>query len=311
MKRSALLPVAFLVVPLALAACASDDGGRSVSSSGGRSDVGFGTRADAPAGAPTVQTFTPATQAFMKAGLQQFSRGDVQWESTRREWIAMGPRESAFLVQTMWGACLAAQARNAPDLVERARHELALIGEPSVRLMADVLATESAGSVMDPATGEEKQIRVDDLQRREAAEVLALIGAPAVAATVDAIDRAQTKSGKRYAIDAVGNMGDRGGAAGAAALADHARDPDDVLRVAAVHGMRNYSDGSTRTALLAALSDADGLVREKAAESLALRRDASAAPALRSAAARAREDGRLAEAKRFDRAADACEKRAR
>jgi hypothetical protein len=258
---------------------------------------------DAPEGAPTIKTFPPETQAFMKAALHQFSVQDPRWESTRREWLAMGPRETEFLVQTMWGGLLASQKRNAPELVERARHELALIGEPSIPLMADVIATGEVGTAYDPGSSEQRPVRVDDMERREAAEVLAIIGPSAVAPTIAALDRAQTKSGKRAALAALGNMGDRGGAEAAGTLVAWSRAEELLHRVEAVSGMRNYTDGATRSALLAALSDEDEIVRIKAAESLWVRKDTSASGAIHDAAERARSQGHLGEANKLERIA--------
>src|SRR6185436_18365373 len=137
----------------------------------------------------------------------------------------------------------------------------------------------------DPSTGEPKAVALDDGQRLEAAEILSLIGAPAAAPTVDALGRAQTKGGKRFALQALGNMGDRGGAAAADTLTEYVRDPDLVLRMEAVHGLRNFKDQGTLDTLVATLSDEDTAVRREAAESLVARRAVSAAPALRAAAA--------------------------
>lgn len=295
MKRLAL---PLLLPVLVLAACASDDAGGGSSSRG--SD-----RGDAPSGAPTVQTFPPETQAFMKAALKQFSDQSPNWESSRREWLAMGDREAQFLVQTMWGGLLNAQQRNAPDLVERARHELALIGEPSIPLMAEVIATGEAGTLRDPATGEDRPIRIDDLQRREAAEVLSIIGAPALPATLEALDRSETKSGRRYALVTIGNIGARGGDTVSRALVEWARAEDVLHRLEAVNGMRNCRDDATRSALFAALSDEEEIVRVRAAESLYGRKDGSAAGAVQAAADRAKGEGRLVEARKLERIASA------
>lgn len=304
MKRTALV----LVPVLLLAACASDDDGRR-GSSGPRWTSS--SRVDAPGGAPTIRTFPPETRAFMQEGLRQFSKSDARWESTRREWLAMGPRESEFLVQSMWAALLAAQERNAPDLVERARHELALIGTPSVPLMASVLRTGTMTSVEDRESGTTREIAVDDQQRQEAAEILSIIGAPAVDATVEALEGADTKAGRRHALNALGNMGERGGPKAAQTLIRWSRDSDDVLRVAAVHGMRNMKDAATMSALVGALGDTEKLVREKAGDALVVRGDRSAVPAIRSAALRAQSEARLDEFRRLSRAAELLEKRGR
>lgn len=300
----------FLLAPvLLLAACSSDDAS---SAGGGRDAARRAATADgaSPSAPPTIRTFPQATQAFMKSALHQFSAQDPRWETTRREWLALGQREAEFLVQQMWGALLAAQTRNAPDLVERARHELALIGEPSVPLMCEVLTT---GTVLieDPRTGEPTPVSIDDLQRREAAEVLAIIGAPAVRATVEALGRAQAKGGKRFALQALGNMGDRGGPEAARALTTYTRDDELILRIEAVRGLRNWKDQATLDTLVGALADAEDLVRIEAAASLVAREAVSAVPALRAAAATARAraeghvgEGHLNEARKMDRAAE-------
>lgn len=298
-----LLPSAVvLFVALGAAACGSDDAVRGGGRFGGPGAAGRRVPA-------TLDTFPAETQTFMKTALRQFSAQDPTWQSTRREWLALGARESDFLVQLIWGALLAGQARNAPDIVERSRSELALIGAPSIPLMAEVLSTGTL-AMTDPATGEEVEVTIDDLQRREAAEVLALVGPVAVPAVIDALERAGTKGGRRAAVQALGSMGDRGGPGAVAALVACSADPDVTIAVESVYGMRNYHDAETRAALLRALAGPEPLVREKAADSLAGRLDASAIPALADAAARARADGRLAEAARIERAARALQRSA-
>jgi hypothetical protein len=289
MKRLLLVPVLVL-----LAACAGD---------GASSGTSRARGGDGPP--PTLRTFPAETQTFMQTGLRQFSAQDPQWEQTRRQWLAMGPRETEFLVQLLWAALVAGQAGNNPEMVERSRAELALVGDPSIPFLLEVLSAENAGTVVDPKTGERVPIAIDDAQRREAGEVLALIGPPALPAVLDALGRAGTKSGRRFALQALGNMGDRGGPDAAAALAQHARDPDLVLAVEAVFAMRNLHDGTTRAALLGALQSPEQLVREKAADSLAGRLDKSVLPDLQAAAGRARAEGRMAEAQRMERAARA------
>ena len=279
---------ACLLLAASLAACAGDGPARSAA--GGSAQ---------PA---TVETFDADQKAFMEQGLRQFSRGDPGWEATRARWIAMGPRASGFLVNAMFSALLQAQAIGSPELVQRARHELVLIGAPSVDFMASVLTTGQVTTVYDREQDKDVPVMVDDDMRREAAEVLALIGAPAADATARAADRAETKSGRRFAIQALGNMGERGGPAASSALVRWARDPDWVLRVAAVEALRSFGDDGTRRVLEAALRDGEDLVREKAAAALAGRRETASLPALRQALAEARAAGRLVETRRLEKA---------
>jgi HEAT repeat protein len=247
----------------------------------------------------------------MKAGLHQFSANDPQWEETRAAWLAKGPDEADFLVRTMWAALLQFQAMNRPQEVERARHELALIGEPSVPLMAEFLAGGTIREATDPQTGERRDLVVDDFARSEAAEVLGLIGKPAAPAVRDALGKAPNKAGKRAALRTLGYIGDRGGAAAYEPLLEYAKVEDDVLRVEAVVALGYFHDETTRAALIQSLSDAEPLVRRKAAESLMNRRDASAAPAVRAAGERARAAGKIAEASEMDQSADWIEKHAK
>lgn len=292
-----------LVIPL-LAACAGDDGGGSRRSAGGGDPRPL--TGDRPSAPPTVASFSADTRAFMEDGLRQFSREDPRWETTRAQWIAMGPREAEFLVQNLWAALLAAQSINQPHLVERARHELALIGPPSVPLMSDVLA---AGSVrMSDASGASREVAIDDMQRAEASEILSIIGGPAVPALADALGRAESKGGKRFLLTTLGNIGDRGGDAASRPLVRFARDPDDVLRIEAVRGLRSFGDDATRNALFAALGDAESLVAVMAAESLVVRKDVAAAPAIRQAAERAKASLRLRDAQKLERCATLLEK---
>jgi len=94
----------------------------------------------------------------------------------------------------------------------------------------------------------------------------------------------------------------RGGETARSTLVGATRDPDWVLRVEAVHGLRSFSDAASRGALEAALGDQDDLVRQKAAESLVTRRETASLPALRQAEAAARGAGRIAEAGRLTEA---------
>ena len=298
-------PTKSLLVVLAaaaslLAGCASEGAGQG---SGGGSPARRGA-----SGPLAFQSFSAATQDFMKAGLHEFSAKDPQWETTRETWLAKGPEETDFLVQLMWGGLLAAQSGNEPKLVEQARHELAKIGEPAVPMLAECLVGGTVFSLPDPETGGTRDVQVDDLARREASEILGLIGAPAVGAVRGALDRAASKSGRRYAIETLGYIGDRGGEAAYQPLLAWARSEDDVLRVAAIRSLRSFSDETTRSALIHALDDGDDLVRRKAAESLMARRDTSAVAHIRAAAERAREAAKLSEAAELDRAASWIEK---
>ncbi len=286
--------IAVLAACLAAAAGCASEGG-----SGGR-DAGGASAPDLQPG--TSGSFSAETRRFMADGLRAFSRNDPGWDQTRARWLALGPRESQFLVSSMFAALLAAQARNAPALVERARHELALIGAPSVGFLSGVLATGTVATAYDAIAEEERPIRVDDDARREAAQVLGLIGAPAAQATADAAARAETKSGRRFALVALGTMGERGGAAASSALARYATDPDWVLRVEAVQGLAGCRDATSRAALEQALGDSEDLVREKAAEGLVQRGERGALPALQRALSAARAAGRVAEVRRLDAA---------
>lgn len=297
--RLLALILAAAAVPAALGACAG------TSESGGG---GGGARTERSSGGKaTIQTFPPETRAFMEAGIRQFSAGDTRWPGTRAQWLAMGERESEFLVQTMWGALLRSQDLNAPDLVERSRHELALIGAPSVPLMTAVL-TESELARPTDAEGRTVSVAIDDGQRREAAEILTIVGAPAVPSLLRVLDSGQSKGGRRFALRALGQMGTRGGSAASQALLEYARGGDELMRIEAITGMRHHRDDATGAALLAALGDGERLVRENAAESLVVRADRSALGAIRAAADRARSSGQLAEARRMDAFVTALEK---
>lgn len=258
-------------------------------------------------GPTTLESFPPDTRAFMEDGLRCFSRGDPAWPEVRARWLSLGDRESRFLVSAMWAALLRAQQLAASELVERARHELALIGEPSVPLLAAVITGDRAYSLRDEVEQADVEVRIDDLARNEASEILTIVGRPAVPALADAAAGAETKSGARFALKALGNMGDGGGPLAARTLADWARSKDWVLRVEAVQGMRTRTDPVTRDALIEALSDDETLVREKAADALAQRREEAALPALRQMSAWAQENGLLREASHHGRAVKAIE----
>jgi hypothetical protein len=299
MKRTGTIRGAALACALAAAACAGG-GAEGTGSQPGAPSSGAAPERTAPA---AVESFPPETQAFMKSALHQFSVGDPAWDQSRAEWLAKGPREASFLVETMWAALLRFQGLNQPAEVQRARHELAMIGEPSVPLLAAFLAGGTAYTAVDPKTGETHDVLVDDLARKEASEVLALVGAPAVPAVRDALEHASTKAGKRYALQTLGYIGERGGAAAYEPVLAHVRDEDEVLRVEAVLALRYFHDDATRAALVGALADESDLIRRKAAESLKVRKDFAAAPQIRAAAQSARAAARLAEADELDRAA--------
>lgn len=310
MFRMRAASIALVFAALAASACASGpeagtqpSAGTSGTSRASGTTPRTQTQVDRPsADDGTARTFDESTSDFMIRGLQQFSDGDPGWADTRAEWLAMGRRESDFLVSAMFAALLAAQRVNAPELVQRARHELVLIGEPSVGFLAGILATGTVATVYDQIEEKDKPIRVDDDTRREAAEILALIGAAAAPETARCLDRAETKSGRRFALQALGNMGDRGGRVAGDALARWARSDDWVLRVEAVHGMRSFSDAATRAALERALADEEKLVREKAVGALVWRRERASLPALRRALEVAQREARVTEARRIEAA---------
>lgn len=295
MKSNVVLRSVWMVlVAVAAGACAGGTGSDGAPSS--RSGSGS-------SGPRAIESFPPETQAFMKAGLHQFSKGDPQWETTRAVWLAKGPAEADFLVQNMWAALLRFQGRDQPAEVERARHELALIGEPSVPLLAAFLEGGKVASAVDEQTGERRDVVIDDFARQEASSILGLIGAPAVGPVREALERTTSKAGKRYALQTLGIIGDRGGAAAYEPILRYLTGDDDVLRVEAAFSLRFFHDETTRSALIQALSDDDDLVRRKAAEALKNRRDITSVPYIRSAADRARADAKLAEANELDRAA--------
>ncbi len=287
---------------LLAAGCAETGGSSGYSSSGSYTPPASAERA------LSAKTFPPETQAFMKAGLHQFSANDPRWEQTRAQWLAMGPDEADALVQYLWGALLRMQTLDHPREVERARHELAVIGEPSVPLLSAFLVGGTIRTTVDRDTGEKKDVVVDDAARDEASRILGLIGAPAAPAVRDALERAPTKSGKRFALMTLGYIGERGGDAASEPLVRYSRDSDDVLRVVAVDSLQYFHDEGTRSALIQSLGDSEGLVRRKAAESLKNRHDAMAAAYIRGAADRARGEAKLVEAAELDKDAQSIER---
>ena len=174
-----------------------------------------------------------------------------------------------------------------------------------------MLAGGDLYTVYDEIAEEDKTVSVDDDARREASEVLSLIGEPAAPALASALARAETKGGRRFVLQSLGNMGDRGGEAARGAVLGQVGTQDWVLRVEAVHALRNFSDARTREALLRALGASESLVREKAASALAVRGEASTVPALEQAAETARASGRLREAAAMRRAAALIQARSR
>jgi hypothetical protein len=287
---------------LLAAACAETGGSSSYSSAGSYEPPRSAERA------LSAKTFPAETVAFMKNGLHQFSAGDPKWEQTRAQWLAMGPDESDALVQYIWTALLRFQTLDRPREVEKARHELAVIGGPSVPLLTAFLVGGTIRTTVDRDTGERKDVVVDDAARDEASRILGLIGAPSTSAVREALEQAPTKSGKRFALLTLGYIGERGGDAASEPLVRYARDPDDVLRVVAVDSLQFFHDEGSRSALIQALGDPESLVRRKAAESLRNRHDAAAAAYIRGAAERARGEAKLVEAAELDKAAASIER---
>src|SRR5262249_43128821 len=152
------------------------------------------------AGPRAIESFPAETQQFMKNGLHQFSRGDPEWETTRAKWIAMGPDEADLLVECLWAGLLKAQAMGQPKLVEKARYELSCIGHRAHPLRAESRGGGTVYTVPDQENGGRRDIVVDDFTRREASEILGLIGEPAVGAVRDALRRSTSKSGRRRSI---------------------------------------------------------------------------------------------------------------
>jgi hypothetical protein len=308
MRASSTIRFAFAAAAaLAAAGCASDDG-----ASGGAPASAFAEPAPSVEKGPrAIETFPSETRVFMFNGLKQFTKGDPQWETTRAEWLAKGPDEVNFLVTTMWAALLKFQTLGQLSDMERVRYELAKIGEPAIPILAEFLTGGNAYTSIDPETGTAREMGVGDMARGEASQVLSLIGAPSVPAVRDALAATSSKAGKRWALETLGYLGDRGGADAVEPLLQYARSEDDVLRADAVHAMRFCHDDATRGALLAALEDGDALVRKRAADALMNRREGSAVPALRAAAERARADAKLAEAGEMTRAASWIEQHAK
>jgi HEAT repeat protein len=299
--RALIRPAGFALALALATACGTDGTSNQPRKLSGASPAPRTFEPEGPREDATVNSLPEETREWMKAALHEFSAGNPSWSGLRAEWLAMGEREANFLVAVMWGGLLRAQKLAAGELVERARHELALIGEPSIGLMSGIVGGGTAFSFYDDIEEEEKVVPIDDTARREAAEVLTIIGPPAVASLVHLTDNAETKSGRKFALKSLGDMGDGGGPDATSALTQALDNPDWIVRVEAAHALRTRSDESSRQALEGALGDDERLVRQKAADALAARGEAASMDALQAAWESARQAGRLAEASRLNR----------
>jgi hypothetical protein len=229
-----------------------------------------------------VKEWGAEEQAFFETAWAAFRRGDRGWPELRERWRSLGPEATGLLAENLYRAMVASRVRGALHLVAVAKKELEYLGGDSVPVLVGGLSVRAVKN----AEGEEVVVGQEVLH--DAAEALSIVGAPAVPGLLDVATSGEPVL-VREAIWALGNIGDP---RSEEALLAHAAAPDLLVRSAAILALRNYRTPRARAVLVAGLEDADPLVIERAAESLARGGHREAAPAVVDALERAQRDAR-------------------
>jgi len=237
--------------------------------------------------APPTREFSEEERRWFDAAWAAFRAGSPGWPGARAEWVAMGPEAAGLLAENLYRAMVASRARGAIHLVERARNELVLLGEPAVPILVGAAATRAV------RTPDGEEIRVGQEILHDVAEALSLIGPPSVPGLMD-VARSGEKPLVREAVWALGNVGD---ARSEELLLALAADGDWEVRGTAVFALRRRPSPRAGEALLARLEDPEGFVVQRAAEALAEARRTDLLPGVVDALERSVRDGRTATAR--------------
>jgi hypothetical protein len=241
-----------------------------------------------PSVIPTpVREFNKDEQAWLDAAWNIFKKQDPRWPEVRQEWVAMGIEAQSVLADNLYRAMVAARAASALHLVDTARKDLVLLGEPAVPTVVYGLATRAFRG----ENGEE--VRVGQSILHDAAETLSLIGAPAVPGLLD-IARSGEKVLVTEAVWALGNIGD---ARARSTILELAQSSDWQTRSGATLALRGYDDTEVGAMLVRRLEDEESLVVQRAAQAMVARRNKDVLPACVGVLERSLESGRAISAR--------------
>ena len=171
---------------------------------------------------------------------------------------------------SLFRALVAARAQAAPHLAERAKNELALLGESAVPALVSGLSVRAVkredGTV----------VPVGQTVLHDAAETLSVIGEPAVPGLLDIAGSGEI-SLVQEAVFALGNIGDP---RSEDVLLRLSRDGEWVVRGAAVLALRRYPSAGATERMLEALLDGENYVVQRAAQGLATAKRTDALPGI-------------------------------
>jgi HEAT repeat protein len=230
-----------------------------------------------------VSALTREDREAIGRAWEQFRASSPLWPVSLKAIVARGGAGPYLLAENLFQHFFTASYYNKGAEIVRVAQAAALVGEPAAAYFAKPLVEdlvplgrEVVADVPDPDDPEKRikrtfrHFQIDDLTRRHAAAVLAVIGPPAVPTLASAaVLEAGTPSGRRYAAMALGRIGTDEAVAALAALYDRADDWQD--RAAAVEGLGAAlpANPGARPVLERAARDADAFVAKKADEGLA------------------------------------------
>ncbi len=213
----------------------------------------------------------------------QFLQRSPMWRMSLRSIVADGGAGPYILSENLFRYFFQASIHSQKAEVRRVAQSVRQIGEPAVAYFAKPLVTdlvplgkEVVVEVPDPDDPKSRikkkmsHFQIDDYTRRDAASVLAEIGAPAVPtlASRELLYDARP-SGRRYAAFALGKIGNEQAISALTGLLANAPDWQDRAAAAKALGAALKKSPAPRAALERGTQDPDPFVRRKAEEALA------------------------------------------
>ena len=230
-----------------------------------------------------VSDLTPGEREEITRAWSQFVNHSPLWRISLRSLVERGGAAPYVLSENLFLHFFKASLHGAKAEINRVAGSVRVIGEPAVAYFAKPLVEDLVplgravvAEVTDPTNPEARikktfhHFQIDDFTRRDAARVLAAIGAPAVPMLAsDKLLKQARPSGRRYAAFALGRIGDDAAVAALSGMLDSAEDWQDRAAAAKGLGAALTNNPAARAPLERASTDADPFVRKKAGEALA------------------------------------------
>jgi hypothetical protein len=270
------------LVILVAGGCEGTAGSGENSGAGPKPVAGEGTSTGLT-GPGAADEYGPDAQRKMDAAFRAFKSDSPEWPKLRQEWIMLGRRATATLVESLYRVMLLSAAGNFSEGLERSRKELILLGELAVPTLAGVL---EKGTIYSPEQKRDLPMSTDIVGIT--AEVIAMSGSFGVPYLAE-LTESDRPTIRRSAAAGLGQTGSRSAVAPLSDLL--AGGPEWSDRMVAARALGGLEYPESEAALVRALEDPDAEVVEVAARSLAQQRAQGALAALDGRRQRAQDAG--------------------